>query len=376
MHTHRLRLLGALLATAAMLALLPTLLNGLAPADTNRMDARLRPARMRTLTVWLLSGGMEDERLLNECCSAFERANAGVRVFLRTAAPGELTAAEAVLPDAVFFSTGDVPLPDKVFRPLGGVEGLVQGALASGQSAGVQWAVPLWLSPNVLSLPASWQTEAAMPAPTSLFGMPSPTPAAAAPPEAPPWQQLLARGALALPEGVALQQLLYLCPTHLRSRLCALAQPEAAPPSPTPLTGDSLPISRGAPSPTPPPQPARVRTLCAQLADGSGTAIALQPMVSDRVRYLALCRETDLSRAFLRYLLSGEAQAMALQRQQLPLTGAGEAAHPLIRALLIRLREGVTVPNAFAHTREELLGLCADAFLRGADPIETLLRLR
>lgn len=270
MHTHRLRLLGALLATAAMLALLPTLLNGLAPADTNRMDARLRPARMRTLTVWLLSGGMEDERLLNECCSAFERANAGVRVFLRTAAPGELTAAEAVLPDAVFFSTGDVPLPDKVFRPLGGVEGLVQGALASGQSAGVQWAVPLWLSPNVLSLPASWQTEAAKPAPTSLFGMPSPTPAAAAPPEAPPWQQLLARGALALPEGWRFSSYCT-CARRICAAGCApWRSPRPRPRHPRPSRGIRCPFRAARPPPRRRPNPHG----CARCAHSWRTAAA------------------------------------------------------------------------------------------------------
>ena len=39
-------------------------------------------------------------------------------------------------------------------------------------------------------------------------------------------------------------------------------------------------------------------------------------------------------------------------------------------------RPPMTLPNAFSHTAQEMQSLCLDAFLRSADPVETLLRLR
>jgi glucan phosphorylase len=53
--------------------------------------------------------------------------------------------------------------------------------------------------------------------------------------------------------------------------------------------------------------------------------------------------------------------------------GIGDA---LTGALLARYRESMVLPNAFAHTAQEREAICLDAFLRAADPVETLLRLR
>ena len=52
------------------------------------------------------------------------------------------------------------------------------------------------------------------------------------------------------------------------------------------------------------------------------------------------------------------------------------AANEMTHAALERFSQGMTLPNAFSHTAEELRSLCLDAFLRAADPVETLLRLR
>lgn len=240
MHTRRLSLIGALLATVAMLAVLPLMWPRLQPADTNRMDARLRPARMRTLTVWLLSPDMEDKKLLSESCTAFERANEGVRVFLRAVTAQELTAANAVLPDAVLFATGDVPMPETVFVPLGQLHALTAGALPSGQSAGQSYAAPLWLSPNVLCVPSAWLSAPPRltPAPTSFFELATPAPAALPPavlsPDALPWRQLLARARSFCPRAWRCSSSCSCAPRGFAASLRRCRAPFALPPHPPP----------------------------------------------------------------------------------------------------------------------------------------------
>ena len=77
----------------------------------------LRPARMRTLTVWLMPGGVNDRKLLNQACAAFEKQQSGVRVFLRTVTAEEWTAADAVLPDVALLATGSLNIPERVLVP-------------------------------------------------------------------------------------------------------------------------------------------------------------------------------------------------------------------------------------------------------------------
>ena len=75
--------------------------------------------------------------------------------------------------------------------------------------------------------------------------------------------------------------------------------------------------------------------------------------------------------------LEGEGiQARTTAYGLLPAQGEAQAADALTAALLARYREGMTLPNAFAHTAQEREAICLDAFLRAADPVETLLRLR
>lgn len=368
MSTRRLSLICALLLTAALLYMLPWLWRAMTPADTNRMDERLRPVRTRTLTVWLIKGGMEDGGLISSACSAFERANEGARVFLRTVGEDEWTGPDAVLPDVMLFTTGSVIAPEKVFIPLSGAEGLVEGAASIGMSGGTQYAVPLWFAPNLLSLPEEWFETPSTPAPTSLLGGEEDVGGGRSDViegEALPWRALLSPDALTLPDGVALEQLMNLCPNQLRSELAALCAPAASTPSPAP-TAAAL--------------KARVVTLRQHLsAAESGerrVVCLLEPVVSERVRLIAVCREGDDASAFLRFLLEAEQQSAALDYGLLPLTGAGEAAEPVTRALLESVREGAVLPNAFAHTLEELRALCLDAFVRAADPVQTLLKLR
>lgn len=314
--------LAALLVTAALMICWPGLMGSLAPSDDNRMAERLRPARLRTLTVWQAPGQAEDAGLLSSLCAAFEKQNPGVRIFLRTAWPGEWEQADAVLPDVLLFGTGDVQQPQKLLIALAPDE---EQTFACAQSGGSVYALPLWISPEVLAFPQAW-------------GM-----------ENPDWERLLGPEGIQLPEGVAMQQLLLSCPPQLRPALRALEhQPERRP-------------------------QARVMTLAAFRRTDGLSALALGPAVSTRVRYAALCRDGDLTRAFVSFLWDQRWQAA--QRSLLPVAMAAEG-DGLITALSALYAQHPTLPNAFAHTMEEIRSLCLDGFRRDVDPAETLLRLR
>lgn len=382
MSARRASLLTALLLTAALLCAMPGMLASLRGGDANRMDERLRPARTRTLTAWVLSDTAGDGKLLSELCSAFEKAATGVRVFLRRVGAAELTAEDAVLPDIVLYTTGSVVNPEQLFLPLAKPESVPPDALISGQSGGETYGVPLWYAPSVLSLPAEWlradDEPTPTPKPSSFFDLGTPAPTAGQ--EAArlfvsaddlPWKQLLQKGALALPGGVALQQLLFVCPAQLRGELIAAFSPTAM----NPVAGAAAKPTSGAPA-----DAARIQTLSAYNAAvraGHGlTACPVPPAVCDRVRYLSLCRDSEDARAFLRFLLSDGSQAAAPAHSLFPITLAEVSTDALTAELLGRYRDGLLFPNAFAHTLEELQSLCLDAFTREADPVETLLHLR
>lgn len=357
MRGRRASLLLSLLMTAALIYLLPGIMSGLGSGDGNRMDEPAAPARMRTLTVWLMPGGVNDRKLLNQACAAFEKQQPGVRVFLRTVTAEEWTAADAVLPDVALLATGSLNIPERVLVPLAGIE----EAGASGRSGGVTYALPLWLEANVLSFPTAWVASAstAQPAPSALLASPPPErmDSGMIAAEDLPWRKLLEPGVLALPEGVALQQLMFLCPVQIRGELAALGErPE----------GTEV--------------QARVCTLGEHLAAVRGgearTACLLAPAVSDRVRYAAIARDGEDARAFVDMLASGDWQAQAAAMDMVPALVQDGAANEMTHAALERFSQGMTLPNAFSHTAEELRSLCLDAFLRAADPVETLLRLR
>lgn len=381
MTTRRTGLLTALLLTAALLLCMPGLWRSVVSMGDGRVDERLRPARQRTLTVWLLPGDLGDREVIARACAAFEKQRPGARVFLRVVSADEFAAEDAVLPDVALFETGALQRPEAFFLPL------ADEAEPSGQSGAVCYALPLWMHVNVLSLPQGWfGQEAEQPRAPSLLASATPAPAQEIPTllEAAevPWGLLTQGGALQKPpRGVALQQLLFSCPESLRAELAAAclgrqtAAPEATP-APEGLE-TTLPLARG-PTATPQPdlsRPARVQTLQAHLrAVQNGEALCacvLTPAVSDQVRYAALCRDGEDARAFVRFLRE-EAEPLALG--YLP---AGEAAggDALTRRAL-EIYAVCTLPNAFAHTREELLSLCEDAFSRLEDPVMTLLRLR
>lgn len=370
--------LSALVATAMLLCALPGLLP--VPGAENRADERLKPPELRMLTVWLMPGDVGDRKLIGSLCSAFEKAHPGVRVFLRVVTMEDWTGESTVLPDAALFETGDIPIPEKLFLPMEGV------CDASGQFAGVQRAVGLWLAPSVMSVPQAW-----LPDQTPSAAKPSSLLAAATAEkqhslsfltaDALPWGMLLQKGAVEKPQGVGWQMLLYSCPAPSRARLVASVLAMSGE-TPAPLPGEwvtTLPFSRTA-TPTPAPAittPASVDTLARHLSRVQKgeklCACLLSPAVSHHVRYAALCRNNADARAFVQFLLTHRSDAAA---HSLIAPGTEPpAADGLMQALWAAYRNP-TLPNAFAYMKKELHQLCENAFARCEDPVLTLLGLR
>ena len=141
MSTRRTGILTALLLSAALMCAMPGLVRSVLTQDPIRMDESLRAPQLQMLTVWLLPGRMEDEKLIRQSCSAFEKEHPGVRIFLRRVSVEELTDPEAVLPDALLFETGGLAIPDQLLLPLS----VPDSADASGTHAGIRYAIPLWM---------------------------------------------------------------------------------------------------------------------------------------------------------------------------------------------------------------------------------------
>ena len=369
--------LSSLVLTAALLCAMPGLLK--MPAQPNRADESLRPAQLRTMTVWLMPGEVGDRKLLGRLCAAFEKEHDGVRIFLRVVTSDEFDGETAVLPDVALFETGDAIAPEKVFLPIGDAHD------PSGSHAGTAYAMPLWLAPNVLSIPQAWLEKApsAVPRADSLLAAATAVPlqenSGLVEAEEVPWSMLMQPGAVAKPEGVGWQQLLATCPGEWRARLVSgVLDLQAEPPVPSDALITTRPISRGA-SPTPMPAiatPARVETLAqhlSRLKNGEAvSAFVLSPAVSAHVRYAALCRNNDAAQAFVQFLTDHRQEALS---SGLIVPGCVTSADPLTGALE-KTYQSAVLPNAFAHTKSEILQLCADGFARCDDPVGTLLRLR
>lgn len=358
-------LLSALILTAALLCAMPGLLNGFWALDDNRMDERLRPAKIRSLTVWALGESLGDDTLINRLCAALEKREDGLRVFLRKAEAAELTAPEAVWPDAILYTAGEITDPERFLIP---IADLSTGDV-SGQSGGTVYGAALWFSPAVLSLPASW-LEAERPSgatdpPAAYFGLASPTPDPQRQPlsfASLPWRRLFEPEALWIKPGVCHQQLLFVCPNTLRGELISA----------------KLKLSPKA-DPSGTARAWRLREHLAALKAGESlTALPLMPVTSDQARYVSLLNTGEDGARFLRFLLSEEAGSAACENGFMPLDRRAAAPYlsDLQRQIAETPPEGWLLPNAYAYARQELEALCWDGFKAGRDPVETLLRLR
>ena len=352
-------LLGALVATALLMALLPGVFSSFFTGDANRMNESLRPATSRTLTLWLVGAPLGDEKLISQLCTACERSRPGLRIYLRRADAAELTHPEAVLPDVVLYGPGDILLPEKCLLPIQAPENISPESLSCGRSAGVLYGLPLWYAPSVLSLPKSWlQPEAAAPAGDSYFGLSTPPPRQEidlTDPANLPWNRLLTPGQLTIQPGVTHQQLMHLCPIPRRGDLAGLA--DASP-------GRECARAWSYP-----------RHIAQSKKEGL-VPVLLSPAVSDHVRLFSICRESEDAAYLLRFLTGGEHFPRLEEAGWLSLCRKDPPKDALLAQAVEMSAPGLYFPNAYAHTRQELHALCAEAFRRAADPVAALLQLR
>ncbi len=359
----RLGLLTALFFSALLTCIMPSLLTSLMGADQNRMDISLRPAITTTLTVWVTSDQMGDSALYRALLSDFEKAHEDIRLFLRVVDSTELYAEDAVLPDIVLFSLGDLINPSDYLLPLS------TDSYDAGSSGGVQYGQSLWYAPMVLSIPNAWLTQeidtTQTPQTTSFFDLGTPAPEMDA--DAPsitlseddlPFEYLLTDHSVIVPSGVALLQLMTLAPSNLQTPWLNILQ-------------NSEPTSE---------EVATVQTLAdytTALAKGADTqAYLLSPPMNDQLRLIGLCKQSEEALTFLSYLTSDEASTIVLSHHFLPIVSCGASSDPLTSALQAHYAQGVSFANAFEYTKTERNALCLDALTRDQDPIETFLRLR
>jgi len=379
--------------TAALLCALPSLWARLTTGDGERMAERLRPKKAQIFTVWILSDATESRTQLNQQIALFEKQNPGVHVYLRRADSAELFAENAVLPDVVLFSPGALTDPGRVLLPivdLPKAANITEDILVAGKSRGLQYGVPLWVAPSVLTVPTGFFPVQAVPAPaptqTSFFDLSTPMPTSdlrkrSGTPEAPktggtgdtpalpddsliPWLKLMEPGSMTAPKGIALVQLLSMCPLDMRPALIASLAEQALAPKQSPQ----------------PQQKAEVMTLAAyQNAIASGKPLigfAMKPACTEKVLLLGVCNDHQLSRAFLAGLLCEDAQSALVGHALLPVIRVSPAGDAMTLFLTGLYQNGLLFPNAFEHTAQELDALCLDAFRQSRDPVETLLRLR
>ncbi len=170
-----------LVCAACLLALLG--LGLLAPQLLSGGDRRipgLSADERVLLRIWLVDAPGGGQSWLTGQLRAWEKQHPAVTTYLRQASTADLADPDAVLPDIVLYTPGDVTAPDALFLPLSGEavhSGLLQAALLrSGKWQGKQYGLPLCWGAWVLGIDSSLDPEsAATPAPTTLLGKPAAT---------------------------------------------------------------------------------------------------------------------------------------------------------------------------------------------------------
>ncbi len=349
-------ILSALLLTALLLISMPGLLRSHLENSGRTADS-LKQAESRTMVVWVTSWAAEDRQLLSSLCSAFEKQQPGLRIYLRMADAAELYAGDAVPPDVLLYGQGELPAPEGVLLPLAPPEHYSESVLWSGKYQGQLLALPLWYSPNVLCLPEAWFTQEnsalATPDSGSYFALATPAPNHGEPQatlETIPWGRLLEGGTVYADSPMGFTQLMMLCPVTLRSQLAACT----------------------AAMEQPPPEAAVIRSLQSHYrAEDGRLALPLPTVTSLRVRYASLCRQSEDGAAFIRFL-SGAVRSAG--EHQLAHAGGGmDTTDPLLRETMLLAETGLLLPNAFTAGAA---AICTQDFAAAADPVATLLKLR
>ena len=162
-------LVGLALTAAAVLLLLS------APPRGERLPGA-ESAGGRLVRVWMVSSVGGGESWLRACLKDWEAAHPGVMTYLRTVSAEELAREDAVLPDILLYTPGNLTTPEALFTPLSGAEGIREPLLRCGRWRGQQYGLPLCYGGYVLAIDGALEPlHAATPAPTTLLGRPAVT---------------------------------------------------------------------------------------------------------------------------------------------------------------------------------------------------------
>lgn len=147
------------------------------------------------LRIWVCSSPGGGESWLRGCLKSWEKQHPEVMTFLRSVSPDEISREDAVLPDILLYTPGDVTAPETHFTPLTGIDGLREPLLRAGRWQGQQYGLPLCYAGYALAIDSAAEPYPTVtPAPTSLLGRPAATsqPDATATPGFPANAKLLA----------------------------------------------------------------------------------------------------------------------------------------------------------------------------------------
>lgn len=176
MKHRRLAALAALVVTGAVLWQAT-----LARPVPERLPGSDAPRR-RLVRIWVTSSVGGGESWLRACLKKWEKQHPEAMTFLRSVTPEELAREDAVLPDILLYTPGDVTAPEEHFAPITGITGLREPLLRAGRWQGRQYGLPLCYGGYAIALDsAAGLPLAATPAPTTLLGRTAATQAPDAP---------------------------------------------------------------------------------------------------------------------------------------------------------------------------------------------------
>lgn len=132
--------------------------------------------------IWLCSSVGGGESWLRSCLKQWEKQHPQVMTFLRSVTPEEISREDAVLPDILLYTPGDITAPEEHFVPMTGITGLREPLLRAGRWQTRQYGLPLCYGGYAIAIDSASEPQLAVsPAPTTLLGRP----AATKPPDAP-----------------------------------------------------------------------------------------------------------------------------------------------------------------------------------------------
>ncbi len=138
------------------------------------------------LRIWVIDAPGGGQAWLKTQLRQFEKQHPGVSTYLRNVSPEDLNNPDALPPDVVLYTPGNIAEPETLFLPLSGeATGLIrEELLRCGRWRNQQYGLPLCYGAWVLAIDSALEPGSAVtPAPTTLLGRPAATSAAGATPE-------------------------------------------------------------------------------------------------------------------------------------------------------------------------------------------------